>query len=113
MDYGGYDPHSSGGVEVGPKLYMNLMTPVLGQVGFGGWRCWKGPSASAIFTTGGRRVVDEGKWICARPLSFSETQRGSFGTARAPGLASTSIITRLGLSWNAGDLVEESSAHRC
>ena len=36
MDYGGYDSHSSGGVEVGPKLYLNLVASLLGQVRF--WR---------------------------------------------------------------------------
>ena len=84
------------------------------RFGFRGWRRWKGPSASAVFTIGGR-VVDEwweGSGFFGRRPLLSGTQRGSLGTARAPGLVSTSITTRLGLSWNAGDLVE-SSAHRC
>jgi len=62
--------------------------------------------------TGRRRVVGcEG--ICARRPSFSGTQRGSSGTARAPGLVSASMTTRLELSWKAGDPVGESSPHSC
>ena len=61
--------------------------------------------------TGHRRMV-RGKWICARRPSFSGTQRGKSGTARAPGLESASMTTRLGFRWNAGDLVGESSPHR-
>jgi len=34
MDYGGYDSHSSGGVEVGPKLYLNLVASLLVRFGF-------------------------------------------------------------------------------
>jgi len=52
-----------------------------------------------------RRRVVGCEWICARRLSFSGAQRGSSGTARAPGLASASMTTRLGFRWNAGDLV--------
>ena len=60
-----------------------------------------------------RRRVVGCEWICARRLSFSGAQRGSSGTARAPGLASASMTTRLGFRWNAGDLVREPSPHRC
>ena len=93
----------------------HFVAPSWVRFGFRGWRCRKGLSALAIFTTGGR-VIDEWwevKWICARCPSFSGMQRGRSGTARAPGLASASMTTRLGLSWNAGDLVGEPSPYRC
>ena len=116
MDYGGYDSHSSGGVEVGPKLYLNLVASLLGQVRFWRLEVLEGSiNVSRVhdWWTGRRRVVGGEVDFHKTPVVLWDAERGSSGTARAPGLASASMTTRLGLSWNAGDPVVESSPHRC
>ena len=46
------------------------------------------------------------------PVVLWDAER-KFGHCKSSRMASASMTTRLGLSWNAGDPVVESSPHRC
>jgi len=113
MDYGGYNSHSSGGIEVGPKLYMNLVACSWVRFGFRGWKVLEGSISVGRFhdrRKGCRRVVGcEG--ICARPVVLWDAERklGHYKSSRI-GVSIDDHQARIELGrWRPGWGVESAS----